>query len=316
MRACAAARFGTATSPGAGRGGRPRPRRRALAERLAEAGCRAGRLATSIAEKRLVAEQLGAAWVDPARRPCPVRRARAVRARRRDRRRRNVDRLRCEIVCGSANNQLADERSPTALAERGILYAPDFIVNAGGLINVYREIAGYDEGAGGEAGAGDRDDDAGDPATAAERAITPLRRRRRARARAARAQRVERMHTRADRWPSSGWSARARFRYDEAREAQKALEGAHGRPARCPTCCSCSSTHPSTPRGAAATADELPMGEDWYRMQGIEVVDTDRGGRVTYHGPGPAGRLSDHRACASSPIRDDVHEYVRRWSGR
>jgi lipoyl(octanoyl) transferase len=39
-------------------------------------------------------------------------------------------------------------------------------------------------------------------------------------------------------------------------------------------------------RGRRTTADELPMGEDWYRMQGIEIVDTDRGGRLTYHGPG------------------------------
>ena len=39
-------------------------------------------------------------------------------------------------------------------------------------------------------------------------------------------------------------------------------------------------------KGRRTTADELPMGEDWYRMQGIEVTETDRGGRVTYHGPG------------------------------
>ena len=39
-------------------------------------------------------------------------------------------------------------------------------------------------------------------------------------------------------------------------------------------------------KGRRATAAELPMGEDWYRMQGIEVVETDRGGQVTYHGPG------------------------------
>ena len=39
-------------------------------------------------------------------------------------------------------------------------------------------------------------------------------------------------------------------------------------------------------KGRRSTPDELPMGEDWYRMQGIEVADTDRGGRVTYHGPG------------------------------
>ena len=39
-------------------------------------------------------------------------------------------------------------------------------------------------------------------------------------------------------------------------------------------------------KGRRSSSEELPMGEDWYRMQGIEVVQTDRGGQVTYHGPG------------------------------
>jgi lipoate-protein ligase B len=39
-------------------------------------------------------------------------------------------------------------------------------------------------------------------------------------------------------------------------------------------------------RGRRSAPGELPMGEDWYRMQGIEIVETDRGGKVTYHGPG------------------------------
>lgn len=39
-------------------------------------------------------------------------------------------------------------------------------------------------------------------------------------------------------------------------------------------------------RGRRSTDDELPMGEDWYRGQGIELRDVDRGGKVTYHGPG------------------------------
>jgi lipoyl(octanoyl) transferase len=39
-------------------------------------------------------------------------------------------------------------------------------------------------------------------------------------------------------------------------------------------------------RGRRSAAGELPMGEAWYRDRGIDVVDTDRGGRVTYHGPG------------------------------
>ena len=39
-------------------------------------------------------------------------------------------------------------------------------------------------------------------------------------------------------------------------------------------------------RGRRAEPGELPMGIDWYLMQGIDVVETDRGGKVTYHGPG------------------------------
>jgi len=39
-------------------------------------------------------------------------------------------------------------------------------------------------------------------------------------------------------------------------------------------------------RGRRSGPGELPMGQEWYRMQGIEIVETDRGGKVTYHGPG------------------------------
>jgi lipoyl(octanoyl) transferase len=39
-------------------------------------------------------------------------------------------------------------------------------------------------------------------------------------------------------------------------------------------------------RGRRSGADELPMGEEWYRAQGIDIVNVDRGGKITYHGPG------------------------------
>jgi leucine dehydrogenase len=52
--------------------------------------------------------------------------------------------LRCQVVAGGANNQLADDEvHGQALQDRGILYAPDFVINAGGLINVYNELVGY-----------------------------------------------------------------------------------------------------------------------------------------------------------------------------
>jgi lipoyl(octanoyl) transferase len=57
-------------------------------------------------------------------------------------------------------------------------------------------------------------------------------------------------------------------------------------------------------RGRRSGEGELPMGGDWYRAQGIEIVDVDRGGKVTYHGP---GQLVGYPIMAV----DDVVEYVR-----
>lgn len=53
--------------------------------------------------------------------------------------------LKAEIIAGAANNQLEDEdKHGQMVKDRGIIYAPDFLINAGGLINVYSEIAKYD----------------------------------------------------------------------------------------------------------------------------------------------------------------------------
>lgn len=54
-----------------------------------------------------------------------------------------VDRLKCQIVAGSANNQLKEDRHGELLTKRGILYSPDFYISAGGLMNVYTELEGY-----------------------------------------------------------------------------------------------------------------------------------------------------------------------------
>ncbi len=57
-------------------------------------------------------------------------------------------------------------------------------------------------------------------------------------------------------------------------------------------------------KGRRCAPADLPMGEDWYAMQGIEVIDADRGGRATYHGPGQ---------LVGYPIMGvgDVLDYVR-----
>lgn len=56
--------------------------------------------------------------------------------------------LRCRVVAGAANNQLATPAMGRALDRRGILYAPDYVINAGGIINVAAEVAGdYDRAA-------------------------------------------------------------------------------------------------------------------------------------------------------------------------
>jgi leucine dehydrogenase len=55
-----------------------------------------------------------------------------------------IDRMKCSIIAGAANNQLSDEEAHgEMLLKKGILYAPDFLINAGGLINVSSELNGY-----------------------------------------------------------------------------------------------------------------------------------------------------------------------------
>jgi lipoyl(octanoyl) transferase len=96
--------------------------------------------------------------------------------------------------------------------------------------------------------------------------------------------------------------------YEEAREAQLRLQGARQR-GEVSDVLLLLEHPPVYTRGRRSTPDELPMGAEWYERQGIEVRDTDRGGRVTYHGP---GQLVAYPIVSLRPYGDDVHEYVRR----
>jgi aromatic ring-opening dioxygenase LigB subunit len=54
-----------------------------------------------------------------------------------------LPKFKCKIIAGGANNVLAEDRHGMALKELGILYAPDYVINAGGLMNVFVELEGY-----------------------------------------------------------------------------------------------------------------------------------------------------------------------------
>jgi len=96
--------------------------------------------------------------------------------------------------------------------------------------------------------------------------------------------------------------------YEEGRELQRRLEGRRQRE-EIPDVLLLLEHTPVYTRGRRATEAELPMGVEWYEAQGIEVLDTDRGGRVTYHGP---GQLVAYPIVSLAPYGGDVHEYVRR----
>jgi len=175
MRACATERFGSPDLSGrrimiAGLGHVGSN----LARRLAHAGAELG-VSDIDSTRRSLASELEAEWIEPSKQmltecdllaPCAL--GGAIDAA-------NVPRLRCQIVCGCANNQLADERLADALAERDVLYAPDFIANAGGLIHVYKEIRGYSEQGARQLALGIEGKLNRILSTAGERSITPLR---------------------------------------------------------------------------------------------------------------------------------------------
>lgn len=54
-----------------------------------------------------------------------------------------IGRLKVEIIAGGANNQLAEERHGVDVEKKGMLYAPDYVINGGGVINVYGELQGW-----------------------------------------------------------------------------------------------------------------------------------------------------------------------------
>jgi len=114
-----------------------------LCRLLAEAGARLTVADIDDARSRRVADAFGASVVGPdyigslegdVLAPCAL--GGAINDR-------TIGRLRVNVIAGAANNQLAEERHGDELVARGILYAPDFVINAGGIISVCGELAGW-----------------------------------------------------------------------------------------------------------------------------------------------------------------------------
>jgi leucine dehydrogenase len=146
-----------------------------LAERFAAAGARLI-VADVDPAKRAVAERLGAEWAtsDEALRaevdllaPCALGGVIDHDS---------VPELRCRAIAGAANNQLASEEIAALLAERGILWAPDFVCNAGGIINISVELEpeGYSPERAGERVRGIAETLSGIFDAAATLGVTPL----------------------------------------------------------------------------------------------------------------------------------------------
>lgn len=95
--------------------------------------------------------------------------------------------------------------------------------------------------------------------------------------------------------------------YAEARELQRRIE-ARRQAGEIPDVLLLLEHPPVYTRGRRSRPEELPMGAEWYEAQGIEVLDTDRGGLVTYHGP---GQLVAYPIVSLAPYDDDVHQFVR-----
>ncbi len=95
--------------------------------------------------------------------------------------------------------------------------------------------------------------------------------------------------------------------YEEARKLQRQLESRRQR-GEVPDVLLALEHPPVYTRGRRSQPEELPMGAAWYEAQGIEVRDTDRGGLVTYHGP---GQLVAYPIVHLGAYGDDVHMYVR-----
>ena len=94
--------------------------------------------------------------------------------------------------------------------------------------------------------------------------------------------------------------------YEEARRLQKRIEAAR-LAGEVPDTLLLLEHPPVYTKGRRSRPEELGMGEDWYRMQGIDVCETDRGGAVTYHGP---GQLVGYPIVSLKPYGDDVRAYV------